>query len=87
MSFLDELKESLNNKKAILGSRKTIKYLKAGKLKTIIIAKNCPENVKKDLEHYSKISKIKVERFDGTGKQLGVFCGKPFPIATIGIVK
>lgn len=83
--LLDQLKDALNKRNVIIGSKRTIKHLKLGNVKLIIIAKNCPEIVRKDIEYYAKISKLKVEEFNGTAKQLGVFCGKPFPIATLAI--
>ena len=84
--MVEDLREALNEKKVILGSKRTIKYLKLGKVKKIVIANNCPEEVRKDLEHYTKLSEIKMEKFDGTAKQLGIFCGKPFSIATLAIL-
>jgi large subunit ribosomal protein L30e len=86
-SSLEQLKEALNKNKAIIGSGRTIKYLKAKELKIIIISENCPDNLRKDIEHYSKLSGTKLEKFNGTSIQLGVFCGKPFPIATVAVMK
>jgi len=83
--LLDQLKDALSKRNVIIGSKRTIKYLRLGNVKLIILAKNCPKNIRKDIEHYAKISKLKVEEFNGTAKQLGVFCGKPFPIATLAI--
>jgi large subunit ribosomal protein L30e len=83
---MKELRNALKENKVIIGSKKTIKYLKLGNVKLIILANNCPENIKKDIEHYSKLSGIKIENFDGTAKQLGIFCGKPFAIASLAIV-
>jgi large subunit ribosomal protein L30e len=82
-----ELKSALKENKVIFGSKKTIKYLKLGNVKLIVIASNCPDDVKKDLEKYTGMSGIELENFDGTAKQLGVFCGKPFSIASLAIVK
>jgi large subunit ribosomal protein L30e len=82
----EDLREALNDKKVILGSKRTIKYLKLGKAKKIIISNNCPESIKKDAEHYTKLTGIKMESFDGTSKQLGIFCGKPFSISALAIV-
>lgn len=83
----EDLRSAIKEKKVILGSNRTIKYLKLGKVKMIVIANNCPEIVKKDLEHYTKLTGVKLENFDGTAKQLGIFCGKPFSIASLAIVK
>jgi large subunit ribosomal protein L30e len=81
----EELRSALEEKNIVIGSRQAIKHLKLKKAKLIVIASNCPDNVKRDIEHYSKLTGIKVENFDGTAKQLGVFCGKPFPIATLAV--
>ena len=83
--MLDELRSALNEKKVIIGSKQTVKNLKLKTIKTVVIASNCPENIKKDIDYYSKLNSVKVEKFDGTAKQLGVFCGKPFSIAVLAI--
>lgn len=83
--ILNQLKDALKKKNVIIGSKRTIKYLKLGNVKLVIVAQNCPENIKKDINYYEKMSNLKVEEFNGTAKQLGIFCGKPFPIATLGI--
>ena len=81
----DELRNAVNEKRVIIGSKQTIKNLKLKNIKLVVLASNCPENIKKDIEYYSKLTGIKVEKFDGTAKQLGVFCGKPFSIAVLAI--
>ena len=83
--YLDQLKKAIEEKKVILGAKRTIKYLKTKDLKLIIVSSNCPENVRKDLESYNKIANIEIIEFDGTGKGLGIICGKPFQVATLGI--
>jgi len=83
--MLDELRNALKEKNVIIGSKRTIKYLKLGNVKIIVLANNCPEEIRKDIEYYAKLSNLKIENFDGTAKQLGTVCGKPFPIATLAI--
>ncbi|MBL7160097.1 MAG: 50S ribosomal protein L30e [Candidatus Aenigmarchaeota archaeon] len=87
MKFEDELKTAIEKNKVIIGNREAVKSLKIGKVKFIVLASNCPEEMKKDIEHYSKISKTELHVFGGTGKQLGVFCGKPFAIAILAVKK
>ncbi|NIM47075.1 MAG: 50S ribosomal protein L30e [Candidatus Aenigmarchaeota archaeon] len=84
--MLEDLKIAIEENKVILGSKRTLKYLKLGKVKMIVIANNCPDNFKKDLEHYTKLTGLKIENFDGTAKQLGIVCGKPFSVATLAIL-
>ncbi|OGI12457.1 hypothetical protein A3K64_04405 [Candidatus Micrarchaeota archaeon RBG_16_36_9] len=82
----EDLRNALEEKKVILGSKRTLKYLKLGNVKKVIISSNAPESVKKDVEHYTKLTGIELETFDGTSKQLGIFCGKPFSISALAVV-
>jgi len=63
----------------------TYSKIENNKIRLIVLAVNCPEDVKKDIKRYATMSKIEVKDYDGTAKQLGIFCGKPFPIATLSI--
>ncbi|BAW31776.1 MAG TPA: 50S ribosomal protein L30e [Methanothermobacter sp.] len=67
----------------ILGSRKSIQNLKLGKGKLVIIAENAPEDVKEDVEYYSKLSNIPVYVYNGSSVELGSVCGKPFTVTTL----
>ncbi len=86
VDFLDELKEAITRKRVTIGARETLRHLKTKHLKFVVVSQNCPEVVRKDIYNYTKLGNMKVEQFEGTGKQLGTFCGKPFPIATIGVL-
>lgn len=68
-----------------LGSEKSIQGLKLGKGKLVIIAQNCPRNIREDVLHYSKLSEIPVYDYEGTSVDLGSVCGKPFTVATLTI--
>ena len=83
--MIDELRNAVKEKNVIIGSKQTIKNLKLKNVKSVVVANNCPENIKKDIEYYSKLTGIKFENFDGTAKQLGILCGKPFSIAVLAI--
>ena len=68
-----------------LGSEKSIQGLKLGKGKLIIIAQNCPRDIREDVMHYSNLSEIPVYNYQGTSVDLGSVCGKPFTVATLTI--
>ena len=82
---MNRLKEAIESKNIVIGSDRTVKYLKMKKLKLVIVSSNCPEDLKKDITKYANLSGTEIEIFDGTSKQLGIFCGKPFPIAALSI--
>ncbi|MGZ7047067.1 MAG: 50S ribosomal protein L30e, partial [Methanobacterium sp.] len=51
--------------------------------KLVIIAKNCPEEVREDVMYYSKLSEVPVYTYEGSSVDLGSVCGKPFTVATL----
>lgn len=70
----------------VLGSKKTLKLVKLGKVKYVIMASNVPEELRYDIEYYSRLSNAKIIRFPGTNKELGTVIGKPFGVAVMGII-
>lgn len=87
MSVNKQVKDAVKGKKLIMGSRTVLRGVKDKMLELVIYASNCPGNVRKDLDHYSKISGIRMEEFDGNSVQLGEVCGKPFTILMVGVKK
>jgi len=65
-----------------LGSKRTIKALKSGEAKLVVMASNCPKELKQEIEKYDK----PVVMFNGTNMELGAACGKPFSVAALAIV-
>lgn len=68
-----------------LGSVKSIQGLKLGKGKLVILAQNCPDDIREDVMHYSILSEIPVYDYKGTSVELGSVCGKPFTVAALTI--
>jgi large subunit ribosomal protein L30e len=77
---LKDLRDALKENKLVIGTERTIKNLKKGKVKEVFMAKNCPEHIKKQVRHYCKISKTTLTELDKTNEELGVLCKKPFSI-------
>lgn len=75
-----ETTSKIPEKKGTVGTREIIKAAKDGKVKYIVIAKNCPEFLIDRL----KDTNTRIERFDGDELQLATKLGKPFPIAMVG---
>ena len=69
------------------GSRKSSKAASAGKLKMIILSKNCPAKARQEIERNAKLSGIPALTFNGTSVELGSLCGKPFPVSSLSIIE
>ncbi|GAM85750.1 hypothetical protein ANO11243_037580 [Dothideomycetidae sp. 11243] len=72
--------------KVTLGYKSTLKSLRSGKAKLIIIAGNTPPLRKSELEYYSMLAKTAVHHFSGNNIELGTACGKLFRCSTMAII-
>ncbi len=79
----DIVRRALKSGKYYFGSRKTIKALKKGEAKAVVVSKNCPEEFLQEIKKFN----VPIYVFDGTNMQLGEFCGKPFSIASMAILE
>ena len=85
-SFEGELRTLLRTGKVVLGTRRTLKMLKLGKVKGVIIASTLRQDLKEDIIYYAKLSGIPYYEYKGSAVELGTLCGKPFIVSTIGII-
>lgn len=80
------LRHIMRTGRVIIGSRKTLKYVKLGRVKVVVAASNLPTDLKSDLEYYARLSRIPIIVFPGTNYDLGTAIGKPFSVAMLGIM-
>ena len=80
---LEDLKKAVKEKELTLGSRQTLDKVKTQKVKVVYITKDCPEIVKKDLMHYTKIAEIKLNTLDLTASELGAIVKKQFSVSVL----
>jgi large subunit ribosomal protein L30e len=71
--------------KVQFGANSALKSAKARKAKLIIVASNCLQRVREDIEYYSALSKIPVSIYKGTSLDLGAVCGKAFEVSALTI--
>ncbi len=70
----------------VLGSNQTIKLLKLGKPKLVIVAANCPADIREDIEYYAELADIPVFVYPGTSMELGDVCGRPHVVASMAVL-
>jgi len=85
MNAIDEIKKGLKDKKAVIGTARSLKALKLGKVKKVFITSNCPASVKKDIKYYAKLSNVEVVQLKQPNDELGALCKKPFSISVISL--
>ncbi|MDQ1274783.1 MAG: large subunit ribosomal protein L30e [Euryarchaeota archaeon] len=68
--------------KVIIGANRTVDAAADGSAKMVVLASNCPEDIKKKVQETS----VPVLEYEGTSVELGPVCGKPFTIAAMAIL-
>lgn len=71
--------------KASFGANAALQNAKTGKAKIIILAANCPKDIKEQVEYYGKISKVPVMTYKGAAMDLATVCNKPFIVSALSI--
>ena len=72
--------------KVALGYKQTLKALRSGKAKLVLIASNTQPLRKSEVEYYSMLAKTGVHHFAGTNNDLGTACGKFFRVSVMTIL-
>jgi len=71
--------------KVSFGTNSALLNAKVGKAKMIILASNCPKDMKDEIEYYGKLSKVPVTTYKGTSMDLANICNKMFIISALSI--
>merc|ERR1712061_243709 len=71
--------------KYVLGYKQTLKSLRQGKAKLVIIGNNTPPLRKSEIEYYAMLAKTGVHHYAGNNNELGTACGKYFSVCTLSI--
>jgi len=64
-----------------------LKNLKLAKVAKVLLASNCPSDLKETVERYAKMSKVDVEQLDVPNDELGIICRKHFFISVMSVKK
>lgn len=70
----------------LLGYKSTIRALRTGEAKLVILSNNCPTVRKAEIEYYAVLSKAKVVFYPGNNVSLGTACGKYHRCSTMAIL-
>ena len=68
-----------------LGGRNATKESKGTRAKAFIVANNCPEEIRVEIEYNSNFSSVPVIKYPKSSFELGASIGRPHKVATITI--
>lgn len=80
---MTDLKKILKEKELVIGTERTLKNLKLGKIKKVFLAKNCSAGIREEIKRYAGINKIEVEELDVSNEELGGLCKKPYSVTVL----
>ena len=71
--------------KVSYGANAALLNAKTGKAKMIVLASNCPKDIKEQIEYYGKLSKVPILSYRGASMDLANVCGKMFIISALSV--
>ena len=84
---LAEIKKMLKSGNAMVGTEKTMKNLKLGRIEKVLVSSNCPDRIEKDISYYAGLTGTEIHKLEYPNDELGVICKKPFSISVLAFVK
>ena len=82
-----EIKKMLKADNVLIGTERTIKNLKLGRVQKVLVSSNCPAGVEKDINYYAGLSGAEIHKLDYPNDELSVICKKPFSISVLAFLK
>lgn len=83
MDFHASLRRAMKSGKVLLGRNITEQSIKAGEVKLVVLAANCPGEFR---ERITGAGQVPIHVFDGSSVQLGKACGKPFMVSALAVI-
>ncbi|WFD02905.1 60S ribosomal protein L30 [Malassezia obtusa] len=72
--------------KVSLGMKSTLKHLRQGRAKLVLISANTPPLRKSEIEYYAMLSKTAVHHYQGSNIALGTAAGKLFRVGVLTVL-
>jgi large subunit ribosomal protein L30e len=85
-SLENELKNALRSGKVVVGKKESVRALKQGRGKVVVLASNAKPELKSQVKSLSNITRIPIIEFPGTSLELGYALGKPYPIQVMVVI-
>ena len=69
-----------------LGLKQTIRNMRTGSAKMVILSENTPPLRRSQIEYYAMLGNVKVLHYAGNNIDLGTACGKYFRVGVLSIL-
>jgi len=82
-----EIRKFLAAKRLVIGSERTLKALRSGKLSKVFLSATCSSLVEESIKRYEDIAGVEIKKLSLPSDEVGVLCKKPFGISVLGVLK
>ncbi|GBF08895.1 50S ribosomal protein L30e [Aeropyrum pernix] len=69
-----------------MGFKQSLKAVKAGEAKAIVIAENTPPELRRKLEYYAKLAGIPIIVYRGTRMDMGLVMGRRHGVSVLAVI-
>ena len=82
-----DIKKMMKAGSLVIGTERTMKSLKLGRIQKVLVSSNCPSGVEKNLNYYTGLGGAELHKLDYPNDEIGVICKKPFSISVLAVLK
>lgn len=80
-----EIRRAVDTGKVEFGTKSTENTLLTSDCLAVVVCSNIPKLTNERLKEYCTLASVPYVKFDGTSKELGQICGKPFLISSLTV--
>jgi len=84
---LTSIRTAVTDKKAVVGTKSTLRALRQNKAATVYLTANAPDDVRETIYYYSKQNNVPCVELTQDNEELGLVCRKPFLISVMALTK
>jgi large subunit ribosomal protein L30e len=86
MKLAEVVKRAMKKGKVVMGFKRSLGAIETKSPRLVVLARDTPKQMHERVMRYARISGVEVREFEGNSMELGVLCGKPFPVSTLVIM-
>ena len=81
------IRKLLDANKLVIGSKRSLKMLREGKLSDVLLASNSTDSMDETFQKYCALVGTEIKKLNIPSEELGIICKKPFAISVLGVIK
>jgi len=80
---MEELKQALKEKTLVFGTKATVRNLRQGSTKHVMLSANCPKEAADEIRQLAKLAGTEVTQLNILDKEIGLISKKRFAVSVL----